>query len=130
VPAGHELGALCTAAFVCAGCVGRSCFAALGPPCPEKGCAALDVAAGLPSGRGLVVVVVAEVTGVEERELVVVKERFDGIPALRRASRWRQRLQIMAASIYWDGNLRALASRTQALDFEMRMKLRASGVRT
>lgn len=41
--------------------------------------------------------VVAEVTGVEARVLEVVKERVDGTveEALRRARRWRQRLQIM-----------------------------------
>lgn len=75
--------------------MGRFCFDGEEPEGPEKGCAALDVAAGRPSGRGLVVVVVAEVTGVEERVLVVVKERVIGVVALRRASRWRQRLQIM-----------------------------------
>lgn len=100
VPAGHELCALGAAAFVCAGWIGRFCFDGEVPGGMEKGCAALEVAAGLPSGRGLVVVVVAEVTGVEERELVVVKERVEGMEAaLRRASRWRQRLQIMVSYV-------------------------------
>lgn len=117
--------------------MGRFCFDGEEPEGPEKGCAALDVAAGRPSGRGFVVVVVAEVTGVEERVLVVVKERVIGVVALRRASRWRQRLQIMVVRCVKQLRRQQsdpVCSSLEALKFEMaskRAKLRrASEKRT
>ena len=64
VPAG-TLDCMRDAGLVCSDCVGRSCRSDEGERGALKGCAAgVEVAAGLPLGRGLVAVVVCAVTGV------------------------------------------------------------------
>jgi hypothetical protein len=68
-----------------------------------KGCATpgLDVAAGAPeAARGVAVVAVSAVMGIEAREGVVVKAREKARVGVRRE---RQRVQIMVVVFFWFG---------------------------
>lgn len=99
-----------------------------------KGCATpgLEVAAGAPvAARGVAVVAVSAVMGVEARDCVVVKVRAK-VEGARRERRVRQRLQIMVAVLYgtvcWPGvfwwNWPCFLDMGLALKLEVRVPMR------